>query len=182
MTRTVAEGAAGDPAAPDTPDDPFGDREGDRLVNPRLDLAAGFVLAALALFALLWLIPNHTKGVSDVHDIAPGFFPRVAAFATLFLALGFIGHRFLRYRRLKAEAAEGGGLELLTEIGIWSAACVLLSLGLAYVGYPLVSPLLIGLTMVAAGERRWWMIGAVALGVTAATYFGAELLFSVELP
>ena len=49
-------------------------------------------------------------------------------------------------------------------------------------GYLVVAPAVMAAGLLAGGERRWWAIVLVIAGMTAATWFGAVLLFGVQLP
>lgn len=173
-----------DPTArPDGPGDDDGeDPAGEPTVSPVHDIAAGLVLAALSLFALLWLIPTQTKGAAGAYDVSPGFFPRVAASAVLILSVIFLVHRAVRFQAMRRRPSSSDAGALLTEIAVWTAACAAIWIGLWQAGFLVVAPLVIALAMVAAGVRRWWLIVALAAATTAVTYYGAEHLFSVALP
>lgn len=158
------------------------DTGGEPAVHPVHDIAAGLVLAALSLFALLWLIPTQTKGVADDYDIAPGFFPRVAAAAVLILSVAFVGHRIVRFGQMRQRPSSSDGPAILTEIAVWTIATAAIWIGLWQVGFLAVAPLIVAIAMVAAGVRRWWLIVVIAAATTVATYYGAEHLFEVELP
>lgn len=164
------------------PDGPAEDDGGDPAVSPVHDIAAGLVLAALSLFALLWLIPTQTKGAAGAYDVSPGFFPQVAASAVLILSVMFLGHRFVRFRRMRQRPSSSDGGAIVTEIAVWAVACAAIWIGLWQVGFLVVAPLIIVGAMVAAGVRRWWLIVLIAAATTVATYYGAEHLFEVALP
>lgn len=150
--------------------------------SPVHDIVAGLVLTALSLFALLWLIPTQTESAASEFDVSPGFFPRVAAIATLVLSIALVGHRIVRFDRLARAKAAADGAAVLTEIVVWTIACALIWVGLWRVGFLVVAPLVVAVAMVAAGVRRWWLIVVIAAGVTAATYLGADRLFDATLP
>jgi hypothetical protein len=161
---------------------PADDEPTEPIVNPVHDIAAGLVLAALSLFALLWLIPTQTKSAAGAYDVSPGFFPRVAASAVLILSVVFVGHRIARFGQLRRQPSSSDGGAILTEIAVWTIACAAIWIGLWQVGFLVVAPLIIAIGMVAAGVRRWWLIVILAAAVTAATYWGADSLFEVALP
>ena len=167
---------------PSVRDGPAEDDGGEPAVSPVHDIAAGLVLAALSLFALLWLIPTQTKGAAGAYDVSPGFFPQVAASAVLILSVLFLGHRFVRFRAMRARPSSSDGVAILAEIAVWTVACAAIWIGLWQICFLVVAPLLIAIAMVAAGVRRWWLIVVLAAATTAATYWGAEHLFSVALP
>ena len=150
--------------------------------GPRQELAAGAVLIALSLFALFWLIPNHTGEAADDLEVAPGFFPQVAAWSLLVLSVLFVGHRLIRFPALRKIRPETGGAAVLSEIAILAAGSLLVAWALGAAGYLVVAPAVMAAGLLAGGERRWWAIVLVIAGMTAATWFGADLLFGVQLP
>ena len=150
--------------------------------GPRQELAAGAVLIGLSLFALLWLIPNHTGESTSDLEVAPGFFPQIAAGALLVLSVLLVGHRLIRFPKLRSIRPETGGGAVLSEIAILAAGGLLVAWALGAAGYLVVAPAVMLAGLLAGGERRWWVIALVIAGVTAATWFGADLLFGVVLP
>ncbi len=150
--------------------------------GPRQELAAGAVLIAASLFALLWLIPNHTGEAAGDLEVAPGFFPQIAVWSLLVLSVLFVGHRLIRFPKLRGIRPATGGVAVLAEIAILAAGTLLVAWALGAAGYLVVAPAVMLAGLLAGGERRWWVIGLVIAGVTAATWFGADLLFGVVLP
>ena len=150
--------------------------------GPRQEIAAGAVLVGLSLFALLWLIPNHTGESTGDLEVAPGFFPQVAAGALLVLSILLVGHRLIRFPKLRNIRPATGGGAVLAEIAILAGGGLLVAWALGAAGYLVVAPAVMLAGLLAGGERRWWTIGLVIAGVTAATWFGADLLFGVVLP
>lgn len=150
--------------------------------GPRQELAAGAMLIGLSLFALLWLIPNRTGQATSDLEVAPGFFPQVAAGALLVLSVLFVGHRLVRFPKLRAIRPQTGGGAVLAEIAILAASALLVAWALGAAGYLIVAPAVMLAGLLAGGERRWWIVALVIAGVTAATWFGADLLFGVVLP
>lgn len=150
--------------------------------GPRQELAAGAVLIGLSLLALLWLIPNHTGEATSDLEVAPGFFPQIAAWSLLVLSILLVGHRLTRFPKLRSIRPAIGGGAVLAEIAILAAGGLLVAWALGTAGYLVVAPAVMLAGLLAGGERRWWVIGLVIAGVTAATWFGADLLFGVVLP
>ncbi|MDE0148139.1 MAG: tripartite tricarboxylate transporter TctB family protein [Rhodospirillaceae bacterium] len=150
--------------------------------GPRQELAAGAVLIGLSLFVLLWLIPNHTGEATDDLEVAPGFFPQIAAVSLLVLSVLLVGHRLVRFPKLRSIRPATDGLAVLSEIAILAAGGLLVAWALGAVGYLVVAPAVMLAGLLAGGERRWWVIALVIAGMTAATWFGADLLFGVVLP
>ncbi|MDE0255713.1 MAG: tripartite tricarboxylate transporter TctB family protein [Rhodospirillaceae bacterium] len=140
------------------------------------------MLIGLSLLALLWLIPNHTGESTSDLEVAPGFFPQVAAGALLVLSVLLVGHRLIRFPKLRSTRPETGGVAVLSEIAILAAGGLLVAWALGAAGYLVVAPAVMLAGLLAGGERRWWVIALVIAGVTAATWFGADRLFGVVLP
>ena len=174
------------PSEPDTGTKPAPDLNpaADPSAGPgvRQEIAAGAVLIALSLFALLWLIPTHTGETAGDLEVAPGFFSRVAASALLVLSVLLVGHRLIRFPKLRNIRPKTGGGAVLSEIAILACGSLLVAWALGATGYLVVAPAVMLAGLLAGGERRWWMIGLVVAGMTAATWFGADLLFGVQLP
>ena len=179
MTDRPSESETGASPAPD-PNAPAAETSGGP--GPRQELAAGAVLIGLSLFALLWLIPNHTGEATSDLEVAPGFFPQIAASALLVLSVLLVGHRLIRFPKLRAIRPATGGGAVLAEIAILAAGSVLVAWALGAAGYLIVAPAVMLAGLLAGGERRWWVIGLVIASMTAATWFGADLLFGVQLP
>ena len=179
MTDRPSEPDTGASPAPD-PSAPAAEPSGGP--GARQELAAGAVLIGLSLFALLWLIPNHTGEATSDLEVAPGFFPQIAASALLVLSVLLVGHRLIRFPKLRAIRPATGGGAVLSEIAILAAGSVLVAWALGAAGYLVVAPAVLLAGLLAGGERRWWVTGLVIAGMTAATWFGADLLFGVVLP
>lgn len=144
-----------------------------------IDIAAGLVLAATALFAILWLVPENTESASSEFDIAPAFFPTLSAGIVLVLAIGMVVHRIVA-RPARDAALSGMGIlaETIVSLGIAALAVA----GLVHLGFLPVATLLIGAGMVAAGQRNWLLIIAISLVFPVLIDQGAWLIFTVDLP
>ncbi len=141
-----------------------------------VDIAAGLCLAALALFALLWLIPNHTQPADSQFDVAPGFFPNLAAGTVLLLSVVLLA------RRWRQAPSGGGGLQVITEMAVWTALAVAIMLALSKLGFLVMAPVVIAGAMVFSGNRTWWLIAAMALVFPLAVEGAAWVIFTVDLP
>lgn len=148
-------------------------------VSARLEVAAGSILAAAAAFALLWLIPSHTEPSLSEHDIAPGFFPSLAAWAVLILSALFIATRL---QALRQETPAGDSLSLAAEVAVWGLAGLLTVLGLSTVGFLVTAPLLIVFWMFVGGRRIWWQVLLLALLFPLVLEQLAWIVFTVRLP
>ena len=125
-----------------------------------IDIATGFVLVGLALFALVWLIPNHTQPPDSLFDVAPGFFPTVAAGVGVGSFAGHdIGHPLVR-----VQAESEYGLRILSELVAWAATAVIgLMLLLVYATFLPMAALLLVAGMLFSGNRSPWLIVAMAV-------------------
>lgn len=148
-------------------------------VSDRADIVTGLLLALLAGSALLWLIPYHTEAPVSRYDIAPGFFPSLAAWAVLVLSVGLIGQRLLRFRH--AAGLTGGG-NIVIEIVIWSITALLIGLGLNTIGFLITATVLIAAGMYFAGYRNGWLIAAIAMLFPLLIDQAAWQVFTVGLP
>ncbi len=147
-----------------------------RAAGRGVDIAAGLCLAALSLFALVWLIPTHTQPADSQFDVAPGFFPNLAAGAVLLLS-GFL----LLRRWRQAPGGEGGG-RIVFELALWSALAIAIMLALSHIGFLVMAPVVIAGAMLFAGNRNWWLIGAMAIFFPLLVETAAWLIFTVDLP
>lgn len=147
--------------------------------SPQLDIAAGAVLAAISLFALLWLVPNHTESSASEHDLSPGVFPTLAAATVLALSVLMVAVRLRHWGR---SGTAKGGLSVLIEVAAWTALSVLVVLGLSEVGFLATMPILIALWMVVGGRKVWWQILLLASLFPLAIDRLAWMIFSVALP
>ena len=141
-----------------------------------IDIAAGLCLAALSVFALVWLIPNHTQPADSQFDVAPGFFPNLAAGAVLVLSA------LLLLRRLGQAAGRGGGLRIVVELAVWCALSAAIMLALVHIGFAVMAPVVIAGAMLFCGNRNWWLIAAMTVLFPLAVYWAAWFIFTVDLP
>lgn len=151
--------------------------DGDKVVA--VDFMVAVVLVASAAYALIRLIPENTQPAMSEHDVAPGFFPSLAAFTVLALSLGLLAHRVLR--RPKNPTMLSGRV-VLVEAAIWSGLSAAVIAGLSWLGFLPTAITLIALGMLAAGCRNWILLGAVSVLFPLIVSFGAWSLFTVELP
>jgi len=147
--------------------------------RPLVDIAAGLVLAAMAVFALLWLIPENTEPAMSEFDISPAFIPKLAAWAVLLMSAGFVAHRL--WRR-PAPADDVSGAAVLSEIAVWAGVGGLTVLGITTVGFLPTAIVLVAAGMIAGGARRWWLVAAIAVLFPLLLDQAAWMIFTVDLP
>lgn len=141
-----------------------------------VDIAAGLFLAVLSVFALVWLIPNHTQPADSQFDVAPGFFPNLAAGAVLLLS------GLLLLRRWGQAPSGGGGARIVLEFVVWCALSVAVMLALSHIGFLIMAPVVIAGAMLFSGSRNWWLIAAMTILFPLAVKWAAWFIFTVDLP
>lgn len=151
----------------------------DSAKDPLVDLVAGCVLAASALLALFWLIPAHTQPALSEFDVAPGFFPNMAAGAVLALSTVLI---IVRFRTLRQAMVSGDRTFILVDIAIWSFVGLATIGGMQTIGFVWTAPVLIAAGMVFSGCRTLWLIAVLAIAFPVIVDFAAWHIFTVELP
>lgn len=164
---------AGAPAAPASTSEAAG---GSRSI----DIATGVLIAALALVALFWLIPRQIDTRVGEYDLSPAFFPRVAAWAVLALAVALVVLRLAQPRR--GPSAQGGGPRIVAEAAVWTLVAALTMISLFKIGYLITSIGLIAGGAWMAGRRDWLRIGLVAVLLPVLMKFAAWQIFTVQLP
>ena len=162
-------------------EDKFTDSElsEDDRIESIVEIAAGIFLAAIAVFALLWVFPNYIVASTATNDVGPEFFPKLAAWAVLGLSLLLIVTRVIQFR------PSGRGMQgrsVLLEIGLWSIIAVLSVLGLLNIGFLFISPLIILFGAIACGYRNVWAIVIVTIVVPLVLDQAAWAIFTVDLP
>lgn len=142
------------------------------------DILLGLAFAALAAGALLWLIPNFVSHTAATSDIAPSFFPNLAASVILVLSLGMVAHRVTRTQPAPISSA----LRVFGEAACLSAAAALLVYALSTIGF---LPSAVGLILAGgllARYERWWALGLLAIVFPVLVDIAAWRIFVVDLP
>jgi tripartite tricarboxylate transporter TctB family protein len=146
------------------------------------DIAAGLVLAAISVTALLWLIPNFIESGASEYDIGPAFFPKLTAWVVLALSVALTLTNMVRYRASGSRDLSGQGWSVLFEIFAWTLVGGLTLFGLSKVSFLLTAALLVAFGAVVAGYRRWWVIAVLALVFPVVVDQIVWLVFTVDLP
>ena len=155
----------------------------------RTDLAAGALLAGLALFALAWFVPAHTTRAQSRLDLSPALIPSVAMAVVLAMALLLMWTRRPRRDAAADEEheefggeASGIGRQELVNLAVWVAASVLTFVLLDTVGFIVAGAVLVAAAMWHARLRRPWLLAGLALGVPALLDRVVWVAFTVALP
>ena len=156
------------------------DDDGHVGTTPATDIVAGVVLAALAVAALLWVVPAQTEPGGGGHDVAPAFFPNLAAGLVLVLAATLVA---TGTRRHLAGVRDGAaGRRLMLDLLVWAAAAAATVVGLQQIGFVATGVVVVAAWMLLAGQRRWPVIVAAAVLFPLAVDGAAWVFFTVDLP
>lgn len=155
------------------------ERETEQGSAAHAEIAAGLVLVAGSVFALLWLIPENTLPSASEHDISPALFPTLAAWAVLALSAVLIGTRL---SRLRAAARAEPGFSVVLEIAVWTVIGGITMLGLSTVGFVATAALVIAFWMVFGGCKTWWRVLLIAIVFPLTVEQLAWIVFTVQLP
>ncbi|TVQ41637.1 MAG: hypothetical protein EA370_01525 [Wenzhouxiangella sp.] len=124
----------------------------------RQNFWSGLVVAAFALLALTWMIPNYA-GTNPMAQMPPGLVPSIAAWIMLVCGLivalgGLVG--LVRGRQWPVTTRidwAGLGWTLWPFVYVAAAIYVLTFVKITWFGVPLIAGLLFLL-----GERRWYLL------------------------
>ena len=150
-------------------------------------LGAALVVAALLLFFVVLPAQIVTPRIAVGGDVGgavahPLFFPRLIA-----VLLGFFGVLIFLRGHSRAETLRDGegfafGIAEAVRVGGTGAILVAYSALLDVVGYVLLTPVALASLAVFLGFRRWPMLVAVAVGVSALIYVGFRFGMKILLP
>ena len=145
----------------------------------RTEIATAVCLAAVAILALVWLVPVDTQPAASELDISPAFFPMLAATLVLVLSLALIAELVF----LSAKSTASHSIKtIVSELVIWGAVTFVMLACLPKVGFIAVSTTVIVLGGIAMGYRRWWVLTLLAIVFSVIVDFGAWKIFTVDLP
>ena len=143
------------------------------------EIATAACLAAVAILALVWLVPVNTQPAASELDISPAFFPMLAATLVLVLSLALIAELVF----LSAKSTASHSIKtIVSELVIWGAVTFVMLACLPKVGFIAVSTTVIVLGGIAMGYRRWWALTLLAIVFSVTVDFGAWKIFTVDLP
>ena len=145
----------------------------------RTEIATAACLAAVAILALVWLVPVNTQPAASELDISPAFFPMLAAALVLFLSLALIAELFFLGAKTTANHSSK---TIVSELVIWAVVTFVIWACLPKVGFIAVSTTVIVLGGIAMGYRRWWVLTLLAIVFSLTVDFGAWKIFTVDLP
>ena len=145
----------------------------------RTEITTAACLAAVAILALVWLIPVNTQPATSELDISPAFFPMLAATLVLVLSLALIAELVC----LSAKSTASHSIKtIVSELVIWGVVTFVMLACLPKVGFIAVSTTVIVLGGIAMGYRRWWALTLLAIVFSSTVDFGAWKIFTVDLP
>jgi len=145
----------------------------------KIDIVCGLIAGALAI---LFFIGTLSFPASSI-GINPRVYPFVVIFSTFALSVTLVVQGLLKWRRAKDTPAKTlprrtTALKLIA----LAAGMLTYALALEPLGYIVVTPLLMALTMLLFGERRPLKIVAVSVLVSIALYWVFRTVFRVPLP
>lgn len=150
-----------------------------RGAHGRLDFVSGALMALVALVLFVWFAPTFAPGEGGPGQIAPSFFPRMAA------AVMFVCALLVMARNLRALSAPGTGegLSLLSELAGWTVFAGGLYALLAWAGFvPAgIFAILCGVALTRY-RKRLWLATILAVGLPFLIDWGVWKLFWIELP
>ena len=147
--------------------------------NCVIDIAAGLCLAAMAVFALFWLIPVNVEPGTSSNDVGPGFFPKLACWIVLGLSLALV---VLKIRRYRKDHPQVRGMPILNELIIWIVLSIITIFAFINLGFLAIAPALIASAALFAGYRKIKVIAALAVVFPVIIDQMAWLIFVVDLP
>jgi len=148
-------------------------------VTPVVDIAAGLFLAAMAITALVWLIPNYIVAGAGEYDIGPTFFPKLTAWVVLTLSLSLVAIKIFGH---KVSTVGRSGKSTVFEIIVWSVISALVLIGINKIGFLITASLLIVFGAIVSGNRVWWLIAALAVIFPLLVNQLVWVVFTVDLP
>ncbi len=145
----------------------------------KIDIVCGLITGALAILFFIGALSFPTSSIG----INPRIYPFVVIFSTFALSVTLVVHGALRLRREKGNVEQTlpRGKTALRLFGL-AAGMVVYALTFESLGYIIVTPALMALTMYLFGERKPLRIIAVSVLVSVALYLIFRSVFRVPLP
>jgi len=141
---------------------------------PHHDTIAGGTLLAFCAF-VYWLTTGFSEPPSMLsQNIPPTFFPRLVLFVIAGLSIGLMASGLCKSR---VKLAPPKAIVWLT-----AAVIVLATWLVGVLGTLLTLALVAAFLPYCWGERRWYLVGALALGLPAAIYVIFSMLLNVRFP
>lgn len=145
----------------------------------KIDIVCGLIAGALAILFFIGTLsfPKSSIGIN------PRVYPFVVIFSTFALSATLVAQGFLKQKRTKNPPAKTlpRGTTALKLIAL-AAGMLIYVFALEPLGYIVVTPLLMALTMLLFGERKPLKIVAVSALVSIALYWVFRTVFRVPLP
>ncbi|MER3388638.1 MAG: tripartite tricarboxylate transporter TctB family protein [Microcella sp.] len=155
-------------------------------MDKRLDLSMAIVVTAFGIFLMIaasLLSPGSIAGPIGTGDVA-----FITGALTVLLGLSLVIRRLLRWRAdpqllpTEGSADVPGYSASLSRVGLVWLACVIYTVVLPWVGFLLVTPLLVGALLWLLDVRRWRHLLLLSSISTAALYVFFGLILQVRLP
>ncbi|MBW2704697.1 MAG: tripartite tricarboxylate transporter TctB family protein [Deltaproteobacteria bacterium] len=146
----------------------------------RIDAILGLFFILFSLIGLIFIVPHQTISFGYDDGLSPAFFPNailgvIGALSILLVAVNF---RKLRNNKQRRVFDSGGFNNLIRVCLITFGSC----LGLYYLGFLVVSLLVISATMLLMGERNWRLMLMVGIGCPLVIYLVFAVVLKKPLP
>ncbi len=128
------------------------------------DGLSGMFMIAAGLLLLTLIIPNWVTEPSRVRvaALAPSYYPRLIAVCLVGIGAAVLGSAFFG-KAGPAESASDRRPDAMLRTTAILAMLTACFLSLEWLGFVLASAITVALALLLGGERRYWLIGAIAL-------------------
>jgi drug/metabolite transporter (DMT)-like permease len=146
--------------------------------HPRFDIALG---AVCALLGISLLVPSYQEGARVFlipGDISPYFVPKVFLYCWIVLSLGILAKGLVNLRRHTESPPQHKWMMIISTFVI----CVFATALLKPLGYLVVAPVAVFLSVWMLGYRNYLLNGVVSLGVSVGLYLLLVRVAGLSLP
>lgn len=146
----------------------------------RIDAILGLFFILFSLIGLIFIVPHQTISFGYDGGLSPAFFPNTILGVIGALSILLVGINFLKLRNNKQRRVfdSGGFNNFIRVCLITFGSC----LGLYYLGFLVVSLLVIAATMLLMGERNWRLILTVGIVCPFVIYLIFAVVLKKQLP
>jgi len=146
--------------------------------HPRFDIALG---AVCALLGISLLVPSYQEGARVFlipGDISPYFVPKVFLYSWIALSIGILVKGLVNLRRHTESTPQHKWIMIISTFVI----CVCATALLKPLGYLVVAPVAVFLSVWMLGYRNYLLNGLVSLGVSIGLYLLLVRVAGLSLP
>ncbi len=146
----------------------------------RIDAILGIFFILFSLIGLIFIVPHQTISFGYGGGLSPAFFPNAILGVLGALSILLVVSNFIKLRNNKQRRVfDIGGISNFIRI------CLIIfgsCLGLYYLGFLVVSLLIISATMLLMGERNWRLILTVGIVCPFVIYLVFAVVLKKPLP